>query len=58
MTVVNNNHSGNQSVRGFDRAYGGKQTERAREMWVFTDVDFARIAEDIGAVGIRVAGLR
>lgn len=54
VTVVNNNHSGNQSVRGFDRAYGGKQTERAREMWVFTDVDFARIAEDIGAVGIRV----
>jgi acetolactate synthase-1/2/3 large subunit len=23
-------------------------------MWVFTEVDFARLAEDIGAVGIRV----
>lgn len=54
VTVVNDNHSGNQSKRGFDRVYGGKQTERAREMWVFTDVDFARIAEDIGAMGIRV----
>ena len=54
VTVVNNNHSGNQSKRGFDRAYGGEQTEQAQELWVFTDVDFARIANDIGAVGIRV----
>lgn len=54
ITVVNNNHSGNQSKRGFDRVYGGKQTEKALEMWVFTEVDFARLAEDIGAVGIRV----
>ena len=41
ITVVNNNHSGNQSKRGFDRVYGGKQTEKALEMWVFTEVDFA-----------------
>jgi acetolactate synthase I/II/III large subunit len=54
ITVVNDNHSGNQSMRGFDRAYGGKQTEQARELWVFTDVNFARLAEDIGAIGIRV----
>lgn len=54
ITVVNNNHSGNQSKRGFDRVYGGKQTEKALEMWVFTEVDFAQIAEDIGAIGIRV----
>jgi acetolactate synthase-1/2/3 large subunit len=54
ITVVNNNHSGNQSKRGFDRVYGGRQTEKAEEMWVFTDVDFARLAEDIGALGIRV----
>ncbi len=54
ITVVNNNHSGNQSKRGFDRAYGGKQTEKALEMWVFTEVDFAGLAEHIGAIGIRV----
>jgi acetolactate synthase-1/2/3 large subunit len=54
ITVVNNNHSGNQSKRGFDRVYGGKQTEKALEMWVFTDVDFAALAENIGAIGIRV----
>ena len=54
ITVVNNNHSGNQSKRGFDRVYGGQQSEKAREMWVFTEVDFAGLAEHIGALGIRV----
>jgi acetolactate synthase-1/2/3 large subunit len=54
ITVVNNNHSGNQSKRGFDRVYGGRQTEKALEMWVFTEVDFAGLAEHIGALGIRV----
>lgn len=54
VTVVNNNHSGNQSKRGFDRAYGGEQTEQARELWTFTEVDFAQIARDMGGEGIRV----
>jgi len=54
VTVVNNNSSGNQSQRGFDRAYGGEQTAKGRELWTYTNVDFARIASDIGALGIRV----
>jgi acetolactate synthase-1/2/3 large subunit len=54
VTVVNNNASGNQSKRGFDRVYGGTQTEQARELWTFSKVNFARIAEDMGALGIRV----
>jgi len=54
VTVVNNNGSGNQSKRGFDRVYGGQQTPKARELWTFSKVDFARIAQDMGAVGIRV----
>ncbi len=54
VTVVNNNGGGNQSKRGFDRVYGGRQTEQAREMWTFRQVNFARIAEDMGALGIRV----
>jgi acetolactate synthase-1/2/3 large subunit len=54
ITVVNDNHSGNQSKPGFDRVYGGRQTEKAHEMWVFTEVDFAALAEQIGAIGIRV----
>jgi acetolactate synthase-1/2/3 large subunit len=54
VTVVNNNGGGNQSKRGFDRVYGGKQTDRARELWTFSKVNFARIAEDMGALGLRV----
>ena len=55
VIIVNNNSGGNQSKRGFDRAYGGVQTERgATELWKFTDVDFAAVATQIGALGIRV----
>jgi acetolactate synthase-1/2/3 large subunit len=54
VTVVNNNASGNQSKRGFDRAYGGEQTEKARELWTFNPMNFARLAEDMGALGLRV----
>jgi acetolactate synthase I/II/III large subunit len=54
VTVVNNNASGNQSKRGFDRAYGGKQTEQARELWTFNPMNFASLAEDMGALGLRV----
>lgn len=54
VTVVNNNSSGNQSKRGFDRAYGGEQTDQAGELWKFTELNFAKIAEDMGAIGIRV----
>jgi len=54
VTIVNNNSSGNQSKRGFDRVYGGTQTPQAREMWTFTKVNFAKVAQDMGAIGIRV----
>ena len=54
VTIVNNNGGGNQSKRGFDRVYGGQQTQKARELWTYNQVNFARIAEDIGALGLRV----
>ena len=54
VTIVNNNGSGNQSKRGFDRAYGGQQTAQARELWTFNPMNFARLAEDMGALGLRV----
>jgi len=54
VTVVNNNGGGNQSKRGFDRAYGGTQTEQARELWTYYPMNFARLAEEMGALGIRV----
>ena len=40
ITVVNNNGGGNQTKRGFDRAYGGKQTEQARELWTYKRDEF------------------
>ena len=54
VILVNNNSSGNQSKRGFDRVYDGNQTAEGLRLWHFTDVNFAKIAEDMGAVGIRV----
>ena len=51
---MNNNASGNQSKRGFDRAYGGEQTDRAGELWKLSEVNFAKVAESMGAMGIRV----
>ena len=54
ITVVNNNSGGNQSKRGFDRAYGGEQTKQARELWTYRPTNFAKIADDMGALGIRV----
>ena len=54
VTVVNNNGGGNQSKRGFDRAYGGEQTAEGRRLWTFNAMNFARLAEDMGALGIRV----
>ena len=54
VTVVNNNGGGNQSKRGFDRVYGGETDNRSRELWTYRPMNFAKIAEDIGALGIRV----
>lgn len=55
ITLVNNNGGGNQSKRGFDRAYGGgEETDRRRELWTYNPMNFAKLAEDMGALGIRV----
>jgi len=54
VTLVNNNGGGNQSKRGFDRVYGGESNNRSRELWTYKPMNFAKIAEDIGALGIRV----
>ena len=54
VIVVNNNSSLNQEIRLNDAAYGGKQRGRAEEMWRFPDIDFTKVAEAFGCVGIRV----
>jgi acetolactate synthase-1/2/3 large subunit len=53
-TVVNNNRSLNQEVEVYEPAYGGELRGRHHELWQFREVDFARVAESVGARGIRV----
>ncbi|MGZ5229781.1 MAG: thiamine pyrophosphate-binding protein [Burkholderiales bacterium] len=54
VVIVNNNGALNQEIPHFDRAYGGDPDERGREMWGFSEVNFARVAESLGCVGMRV----
>jgi acetolactate synthase-1/2/3 large subunit len=54
VIVINDNRSLNQETKLFDAAYGGQQRGRAREMWVFEDVDLAKVAEAMGCFAIRV----
>lgn len=55
VTIVNNNGGGNQSKRGFERVYADAgENNRSRELWTYRPVNFAKIAEEIGALGIRV----
>jgi acetolactate synthase-1/2/3 large subunit len=54
VVVVNNNGALNQEIPHFDRAYGSDPDERGREMWGFSQVDFAKVAESLGCVGMRV----
>ena len=54
VVVANNNSSLNQEIPHFDKAYGGDPDERGREMWGFSNVNFAKVAESLGCVGIRV----
>ncbi|HJQ64549.1 MAG TPA: thiamine pyrophosphate-binding protein [Burkholderiales bacterium] len=54
VAIVNNNGALNQEIPHFDKAYGGDPDERGREMWGFTPVNFAKVAESLGCVGMRV----
>lgn len=55
VVVVNNNSALKQCEASFDRAYGGTQRGRAGEMWRYRETNFARVAEDMGCLGRRVA---
>jgi len=55
VILVNNNGALQQVKRGIDTSYGGTQWGRSKEMWVFKPgTNYARVAEDLGCVGIRV----
>jgi acetolactate synthase I/II/III large subunit len=53
VTVVNNNQCLQQCLDGINRAYGDRPGNRD-EQCKFGDVNFARIAEEMGCVGMRV----
>jgi acetolactate synthase-1/2/3 large subunit len=54
VIVVNDNHSLNQEVRPYQRAYGGEMRGRHHELWHFEQIDLAAMAESMGATGFRV----
>ncbi len=54
VTVVNNNHGLLQDKRGDDRAYQAVPGANSADLWEFNDVDLAKVAEAMGAYGIRV----
>lgn len=53
ITVVNNNSAYGQSIEGVNKAYGNRSGNR-EEVYAFKKVNFAKIAEEIGCLGIRV----
>ena len=54
VTVVTANSALNQEIRLNDIAYGGRQRGRSEEMWRFPEVNFVKVAEAFGCVGLRV----
>ena len=54
VMVVNNNRSLNQDKRGNERAYAGVTGGNPNELWQFTNVNLAKVAESMGCLGIRV----
>jgi acetolactate synthase-1/2/3 large subunit len=53
ITVVNNNSSLNQEITLNKVAYNNKPRGGWTDMWTFNDVNFAKIAEAYGCVGLR-----
>ena len=54
VTVVNNNRALSQDKRGDERAYANIEGGAPEELWQFTDTDLSKVAESMGAFGIRV----
>jgi acetolactate synthase I/II/III large subunit len=53
VTVINNNHGFGQCIDAINRNYANRTGNRG-DLYQFTDVDFAAIANEIGCFGIRV----
>jgi len=54
VIVINNNgaYAGERVI--WDEPYHGEQTEEGLRSWNFGDINFAKIAEEMGCIGIRV----
>ena len=53
VTVVNNNSGFGQSMVGVNQAYGNDSGKR-QDVYGFEKIDFAKIAQNIGCLGLRV----
>ena len=53
VTVINNNSCFGQCSAGVNKAYGDRPGNR-EEIFRFGDINFARIAQEMGCIGIRV----
>jgi len=54
VLLINNNRSLNQELDIYTDAYGGELREKHAELWHFSDINFAEVAQAMGADGIRV----
>ena len=54
VLLINNNRAFSQTIHGYTAAYGGELSGRHEDVWRLSDVDFAQIAESMGAKGLRV----
>lgn len=54
VVVVNNNRSLQQVKNIVDASYGGNPAAKGRELWVFRETNLAKIAENMGCLGLRV----
>ena len=54
ITIINNNNSGNMAKDSISAIYDDQPTKESQDIWVQNKINFAKIAENMGAVGIRV----
>ena len=54
VVLVNNNQALSQEFPSLNRNYNGKPYGKSDELWRFSDFNFAKVAEAMGCVGIRV----
>ena len=57
VVVVNNNGALNQEIPLWDNVYPSKEAAanaKVEDLWKFVPTDFAKVAESLGCVGMRV----